>query len=108
MARRDLQSRSRPSAFARVSPAARRCERRSLTEAFDAADRLVFVAKVEIVPVDIQQAFVAREAFRASGKGRLPAGLNFGGCFAYARARTLPEPLPSKGGDFGQTDLLLT
>ena len=79
-------------------------EARYGAEGVRALDRLVSVAKVEIVPIDIQQAFVVREAFRAS----LPAGLNFGDCFAYARARTLPEPLPSKGGDFGRTNLLLT
>jgi ribonuclease VapC len=30
-------------------------------------------------------------------------GLNFGGCFAYARGRTEHAPLLFKGNDFAQT-----
>jgi ribonuclease VapC len=47
----------------------------------------------------------AREAFRRFGKGRHPAGLNFGDCFSYALARVLDEPLLFKGSDFTQTDV---
>ncbi len=39
------------------------------------------------------------------GKGRHPAGLNFGDCFAYALAKVLDEPLLAKGRDFPQTDI---
>jgi len=82
-------------------------ESRYGAEGIRALDRLISVAKVEIVPVDSQQALVAREAFRIFGKGRHAAGLNFGDCFAYALAKTLAEPLLFKGGDFSQTDLFL-
>ena len=69
-------------------------------------DRLMERIAVEIVPVDLEQARAAREAFRRFGKGRHPAGLNFGDCFSYALARTLGEPLLFKGADFSQTDLV--
>jgi ribonuclease VapC len=62
-------------------------------------------ADLEIVPVDAQQAQVAREAFRRFGKGRHPAGLNFGDCFAYALASVKGEPLLYKGDDFAKTDI---
>jgi ribonuclease VapC len=70
-----------------------------------AFDRLVAAAGVAVVPVDATQADAAREAFRQYGKGRHPAALNFGDCFAYALARTRGEPLLFKGGDFALTDL---
>ena len=58
-----------------------------------------------LVPVDDEQAYVARDAFRHYGKGRHPAGLNLGDCFAYALAKTLREPLLFKGVDFSHTDI---
>ncbi|MEA3276179.1 MAG: type II toxin-antitoxin system VapC family toxin [Pseudomonadota bacterium] len=69
----------------------------------------LFLSKAEIalIPVDSDQGYVARQAFRHFGKGRHPAGLNFGDCFSYALARTLGEPLLSKGDDFSKTDLQL-
>ena len=71
-------------------------------------DRLMERVAAEIVPVDVEQARAAREAFRRFGKGRHRAGLNFGDCFSYALARVLGEPLLFKGGDFSQTDLVKT
>jgi len=71
-------------------------------------DRLMERIAVEVVPVDLEQARAAREAFRRFGKGRHPAGLNFGDCFSYALARVFGEPLLFKGGDFSQTDLVKT
>jgi ribonuclease VapC len=67
----------------------------------------LFIAKAEIalVPVDKEQAHAARDAFLRFGKGRHPAGLNYGDCFSYALARTLGEPLLYKGDDFSQTDV---
>ncbi|HEY2775603.1 MAG TPA: type II toxin-antitoxin system VapC family toxin [Candidatus Binatia bacterium] len=67
----------------------------------------LFVAKAEIVlvPVDAEQAHAARDAFLRFGKGRHPAGLNYGDCFSYALAMTLGEPLLYKGDDFSQTDV---
>ena len=55
--------------------------------------------------VDPAQASIARRAFVDFGKGRHPAALNYGDCFAYALARQLGEPLLCKGGDVARTDL---
>jgi ribonuclease VapC len=59
----------------------------------------------QIEPVTADQASIAIEAFMRYGKGRHPAGLNFGDCFAYALAKATGEPLLYKGGDFARTDI---
>ena len=69
-----------------------------------ALDRLLEQAGCEIVAVDAEQTRIARSAFQRFGKGRHPAGLNFGDCFAYALAVARGEPLLFKGNDFPQTD----
>jgi ribonuclease VapC len=66
---------------------------------------LLDLAGVEIVPPDARQIDLAFEGFRRFGRGRHPAGLNFGDLFAYALARALDEPLLFKGEDFGKTDV---
>ena len=58
-----------------------------------------------MVAFDDEQAELAREGFRRYGKGRHPAGLNLGDCFAYALAEALDAPLLFKGGDFQKTDV---
>ena len=62
-------------------------------------------AKLEVVPVDSDQIDIARVAWRKYGRGRHPAGLNFGDCFAYALAKAMGEPILFKGDDFTHTDL---
>ncbi|MFZ0633105.1 MAG: type II toxin-antitoxin system VapC family toxin [Acidobacteriaceae bacterium] len=62
-------------------------------------------AEILIEPVTTEQAFIAKQAFLDFGKGRHPAGLNFGDCFAYALARVTGEPLLFKGNDFAKTDV---
>lgn len=108
-------------------------ERRSFNEAIEAADsRVMSVANfvetsivvevrygaeglrdleiflnrsgIELTPVDVEQGREACLAFSRFGKGRHPAGLNYGDCFAYALARVRREPLLFKGIDFSQTD----
>lgn len=68
-------------------------------------DLLLYKAQVEVVVVDAEQSELAREAWRRFGKGRHPAGLNFGDCFAYALARQRGQSLLFKGDDFGRTDV---
>jgi len=70
-------------------------------------DALLEAWDVVVEPVTRAQALLAREAFMRFGKGRHPAGLNFGDCFAYALARSCDEPLLCKGDDFARTDLAL-
>jgi ribonuclease VapC len=62
-------------------------------------------AGIDIAPVDEQLAQAAIEAFDRFGKGRHPAALNFGDCFAYALAAATGEPLLYKGDDFAKTDI---
>lgn len=57
---------------------------------------------MNVVP---ETARIALDAFDRYGKGRHPAQLNFGDCFAYACARYLGKPLMFKGADFPQTDI---
>lgn len=67
----------------------------------------LFLAKAQItlIPIDIEQAKIARQAFKKYGKGRHIAGLNFGDCFSYAAAKSKNKPLLFKGNDFSQTDI---
>ncbi len=68
-------------------------------------DLLMHRAQISVVPVDAEQAEVARVAWRRYGKGRHAPGLNYGDCFSYALARVSGEPLLAKGEDFAQTDI---
>jgi ribonuclease VapC len=63
-------------------------------------------ARIIIAPFTVEQAHTARQAFHDFGKGRHPAGLNSGDCFAYALAKVTGEPLLFKGRDFARTDVL--
>lgn len=63
-------------------------------------------ARIIIEPFTVEQAHIARQAFHDFGKGRHPAGLNFGDCFAYALAKITGEPLLFKGKDFKKTDIV--
>ena len=69
-------------------------------------DRLLDRAGCQIVALDVEQAKIARSAFQRYGKGRHPAGLNFGDCFAYALARETGYPLLYVGQDFARTDVV--
>ncbi len=69
-------------------------------------DAFIRRAAIGIESVTEEQAYMARQAFLDFGKGRHPAGLNYGDCFSYALARATREPLLFKGKDFAQTDLV--
>jgi ribonuclease VapC len=68
-------------------------------------DLFIERAGIEVVPMDREQAYVARRAYSRFGKGRHAAGLNYGDCFSYALAAVRGEPLLYKGEDFGRTDV---
>lgn len=74
-------------------------------EMVDRFDELIAVLKIDPVPFTADHAAVARQAFLRYGKGRHPAGLNFGDCIAYATARLEAMPLLFKGDDFRLTDV---
>jgi ribonuclease VapC len=63
-------------------------------------------ADIAIEPFTEEHAHIARQAFIDFGKGRHPAGLNYGDCFSYALAKATGEPLLFKGKDFSKTDLV--
>lgn len=58
-----------------------------------------------VIPFEEEHWPVAVDASLRFGKGRHPAGLNFGDCLTYAIARLSDEPLLCVGDDFVQTDL---
>lgn len=60
---------------------------------------------IDVVPVDARMARTAINGWRRYGKGRHPAGLNFGDCFSYALAIELDETLLFVGDDFSKTDV---
>lgn len=63
--------------------------------------------EIEVVPVSVEQATIARAAYRDFGKGSgHRAQLNFGDCFSYALAVETGESLLWKGDDFGHTDVV--
>ena len=69
-------------------------------------DALLAALAVRPVAVDAAQAYVARDAYTKFGKGRSPAGLNYGDCFSYALAQATGRPLLFKGEDFSRTDIM--
>ena len=98
-------------ALTRLMPAAIRVELGIVIEARlwpagqDVVDRFLRDAKIDIVPVDADLAARAMSGWRRYGKGRHPAGLNFGGCFTYALAERTGHPVLCTGDDFAATDI---
>ena len=71
-------------------------------------DELIVQTEIMAEPVTLEQANIARAAYRDFGRGSgHPARLNFGDCFAYALAKSMREPLLFKGDDFPQTDVAI-
>ena len=68
-------------------------------------DALLRELALDVVPVTTDQLRIARDAGMDFGKGRHPAGLNYGDLFSYSLARSLDEPLLFVGDDFSQTDV---
>ena len=58
-----------------------------------------------VVTFDAALARIAVSAWERFGKGRHPAQLNLGDCYAYAVSKQLDLPLLFKGNDFSQTDV---
>ena len=81
-------------------------ERQAEPEADRQCEMFFRRAGIAIEPFTVEQAHLARQAFHDFGKGRHPAGLNFGDCFAYALSKSTGEPLLYKGEDFKRTDVV--
>lgn len=87
----------------------------TMTEAFIAAEHkglgpemveLIEELSPEAIAVTGESARLALLAFRQWGKGRHPAGLNFGDCFSYVAAKQMDCPLLFVGNDFTRTDIV--
>ena len=72
---------------------------------YQAAVRFLERPFIRLVPLDVEQLWLASAAHRRYGKGRDRAGLNFGDTFSYALAKARGLPLLYKGGDFARTDI---
>ena len=70
-----------------------------------ALDAFVRESGAEIVAFDLPQLRAAQNAYLRYGKGRHPAGLNYGDCMSYALAQVCDEKLLFKGEDFSHTDI---
>jgi ribonuclease VapC len=62
---------------------------------------------LQIVGIGEREYDLALQAYAQFGKGRHPAALNMGDCFAYACARAHGAALLFKGDDFSRTDVLM-
>ncbi len=60
---------------------------------------------VVVLSFDGRHRLAATKAFARYGKGRHPAGLNYGDCMTYATAKIAEHPLLFTGNDFAQTDI---
>ncbi len=68
-------------------------------------DRFLRDAEIDVVDFDREMAERAFEGWRAFGKGRHPAALNFGDVFTFGVAVTLQGTVLCVGDDFAQTDI---
>ena len=68
-------------------------------------ERYLARSEVRVIEVPAGAHRIALKAFEQFGKGRHPAALNMGDCFAYACARSHEVPLLFKGDDFPRTDI---
>ena len=75
------------------------------SEARAAVARFLEVSAIDACEIGPAEREAALDAMARFGKGRHPARLNMGDCFAYACARTRGAPLLFKGDDFARTDI---
>jgi ribonuclease VapC len=79
----------------------------SIQEAQAVFDRFLGEIRAQIMPITAEIGRNALSAFERYGRGRHPAALNMGDCFAYACARQVDIPLLFKGDDFPLTDITI-
>jgi ribonuclease VapC len=94
-----------PMAIWETSLALGRERRVAPTDALKLVTDFLKLLSISVEPIGQGAGELAVVAHQRFGKGRHPAGLNFGDCFAYASARQLNMPLLYKGNDFSQTDI---
>ncbi|MGU3282932.1 MULTISPECIES: type II toxin-antitoxin system VapC family toxin [unclassified Methylobacterium] len=77
----------------------------SVADAETEVDAFIRIAGLRIVPISAAESALALTAHARFGKGRHPARLNLGDCFAYACAQVHGVPLLYIGNDFPRTDI---
>jgi ribonuclease VapC len=77
----------------------------SVPAARDHVKRFLDTLGFEWVSIGEREYNLALEAYAQYGKGRHPAKLNMGDCFAYACARSQGAMLLFKGDEFTKTDI---
>lgn len=82
-----------------------RIDRENSIVAAQKLEDFMAITGITVLPVSLNQTRLARLAYAEFGKGRHPAGLNFGDCFAYALAKETGLPLLFKSDDFPRTDI---
>lgn len=78
---------------------------RRLPEAASVLEDLIHASDIAVAPIRPRELEIAWATWQRFGKGRHPAALNMGDCFAYATAKVLESPLLYKGNDFALTDI---
>jgi ribonuclease VapC len=77
----------------------------TILAAYTEVDAFTADFDMRLVPIGAAEAMIATVTYDRYGKGRHPARLNMGDCFAYACAKTHDARLLYKGDDFSKTDL---
>ncbi|QCB43533.1 type II toxin-antitoxin system VapC family toxin [Sphingomonas sp. PAMC26645] len=76
-----------------------------IDEARGEVENTARVLALRLIAIGESELSTALDAYQIYGKGRHPAKLNMGDCFAYACAKTHGAELLYKGNDFALTDL---
>jgi ribonuclease VapC len=77
----------------------------SIPAAQNEVKRYIAVGDLDYVSIGARESALAVQAYADYGKGRHPAALNMGDCFAYACAKANRAALLFKGADFSKTDI---
>lgn len=77
----------------------------SVQTAREHVGRFLAAGHFRFVAIGERELDLATDAYARYGKGRHPAALNMGDCFAYACAKANGAKLLYKGDDFSRTDL---
>jgi ribonuclease VapC len=68
--------------------------------------RFLALGRIQFVNIGENECSIAISAYDQFGKGRHPAALNMGDCYAYACAKSNQAKLLFKGDDFAKTDVI--
>jgi ribonuclease VapC len=78
----------------------------SIPSARTVAQSFIELNDLKFVSIGERELELATQAYAEFGKGRHPAALNMGDCFAYACAKANRARLLFKGDDFTKTDII--